>query len=97
MRRLKAELKRVTQERDILKEAVVFFAGESSKSPVVFAMLHDVQIYHKRVMHSQQLSLIHILRAHETPEQLVCRLLLAIKNKKKEQSKLTEAIKTYKR
>lgn len=31
IRRLKAELKRVTQERDILKEAAVFFAGESKK------------------------------------------------------------------
>jgi transposase len=32
LRRLKAELKRVTQERDILKEAAVFFAGESKKN-----------------------------------------------------------------
>lgn len=31
LRRLKAELKRVTQERDILKEAAVFFASESKK------------------------------------------------------------------
>jgi transposase len=31
-RRLKAELKRVTEERDILKEAAVFFAGESKKN-----------------------------------------------------------------
>ena len=31
LRRLKAELKRVTEERDILKEAAVFFAGESKK------------------------------------------------------------------
>ncbi len=30
--RLKAELKRVTQERDLLKEAAVYFAGESKKS-----------------------------------------------------------------
>lgn len=30
--RLKAELKRVTEERDILKEAAVYFAGESKKS-----------------------------------------------------------------
>jgi transposase len=32
VRRLKAELKRVTQERDILKEAAVFFAGESKNN-----------------------------------------------------------------
>jgi transposase len=32
LRRLKAELKRVTMERDILKEAAVYFAGESKKS-----------------------------------------------------------------
>ena len=32
LRRLKAELKRVTQERDILKEAAVFFAGESKNN-----------------------------------------------------------------
>ncbi len=32
LRQLKAELKRVTQERDILKEAAVFFAGESKKN-----------------------------------------------------------------
>jgi len=32
VRRLKAELKRVTEERDILKEAAVYFAGESKKS-----------------------------------------------------------------
>ena len=32
IRRLKAELKRVTMERDILKEATVYFAGESKKS-----------------------------------------------------------------
>lgn len=32
IRRLKAELKRVTMERDILKEAAVYFAGESKKS-----------------------------------------------------------------
>ena len=32
LRGLKAELKRVTQERDILKEAAVFFAGESKKN-----------------------------------------------------------------
>jgi len=32
LRHLKAELKRVTQERDILKEAAVFFAGESKKN-----------------------------------------------------------------
>ncbi len=31
IRKLKAELKRVTQERDILKEAAVFFASESKK------------------------------------------------------------------
>ena len=31
MRRLKAELKRVTMERDILKEATAFFANESKK------------------------------------------------------------------
>lgn len=31
-RRLKTELKRVTEERDILKEAAVFFAGESKKN-----------------------------------------------------------------
>ncbi len=32
LRKLKAELKRVTMERDILKEAAVYFAGESKKS-----------------------------------------------------------------
>ena len=32
IRKLKAELKRVTEERDILKEAAVYFAGESKKS-----------------------------------------------------------------
>jgi transposase len=32
IQRLKAELKRVTEERDILKEAAVYFAGESKKS-----------------------------------------------------------------
>lgn len=32
LRKLKAELKRVTMERDILKEADVYFAGESKKS-----------------------------------------------------------------
>ena len=32
VRRLKAELRRVTEERDILKEAAVYFAGESRKS-----------------------------------------------------------------
>lgn len=31
VRRLKAELRRVTEERDILKEAAVYFAGESRK------------------------------------------------------------------
>lgn len=31
-RRLKAELKRVTEERDILKEAAAFFAAESRKN-----------------------------------------------------------------
>lgn len=31
LRKLKAELKRVTMERDILKEAAVYFAGESKK------------------------------------------------------------------
>lgn len=31
-RRLKTELKRVTTERDILKESAVFFAGESKKN-----------------------------------------------------------------
>lgn len=31
-RRLKAELRRVTEERDILKEAAAYFAGESRKS-----------------------------------------------------------------
>jgi len=31
VRRLKAELRRVTEERNILKEAAVFFAGESKK------------------------------------------------------------------
>jgi len=30
--KLKAELKRVTEERNILKEAAVYFAGESKKS-----------------------------------------------------------------
>jgi transposase len=32
IQRLKAELKRVTEERDILKEAAVYFAGEPKKS-----------------------------------------------------------------
>ena len=32
LKKLKTELKRVTQERDILKEAAVFFAGESKKN-----------------------------------------------------------------
>ena len=31
IRRLKAELRRVTEERDILKEAAVYFASESKK------------------------------------------------------------------
>ena len=31
-RRLKAELRRVTEERNILKEAAAYFAGESRKS-----------------------------------------------------------------
>jgi transposase len=32
LRKLKAELKRVTEERDILKEAAVYFAVESKKN-----------------------------------------------------------------
>ncbi len=32
IRKLKTELRRVTEERDILKEAAVYFAGESKKS-----------------------------------------------------------------
>ena len=32
VRRLKAELRRVTEERDILKEAAVYFASESKRS-----------------------------------------------------------------
>ena len=32
LRQLKAQLRRVTEERDILKEAAVFFAGESKKN-----------------------------------------------------------------
>ena len=32
LRRLKADLRRVTEERDILKEAAVYFAGESKRS-----------------------------------------------------------------
>lgn len=32
IRELEKELKRVTQERDILKEATVFFASESKKN-----------------------------------------------------------------
>lgn len=32
IKRLKAENRRVTEERNILKEAAVFFAGESKKS-----------------------------------------------------------------
>ena len=32
LRRLKAELRRVTEERNILKEAAAFFANESKKS-----------------------------------------------------------------
>lgn len=32
LRRLKAELRRVTEERNILKEAAVFFASESKKN-----------------------------------------------------------------
>ena len=31
LRKLKAELRRVTEERDILKEAAVYFASESKK------------------------------------------------------------------
>ena len=32
IRKLKAELRRVTEERDILKEAAAYFAGESRRS-----------------------------------------------------------------
>ena len=32
LRKLKSELKRVTEERNILKEAAVFFMGESKKN-----------------------------------------------------------------
>jgi len=32
IKKLKAELRRVTEERNILKEAAVYFAGESKKS-----------------------------------------------------------------
>jgi transposase len=32
IKRLKAENRRVTEERNILKEAAVFFAGESKKN-----------------------------------------------------------------
>ena len=32
LRRLKTELRRVTEERDIFKEAAAYFAGESRKS-----------------------------------------------------------------
>lgn len=32
IRKLKADLRRVTEERDILKEAAAYFAGESRKS-----------------------------------------------------------------
>ena len=32
LRQLKAQLRRVTEERDILKEAAVYFAGESKKN-----------------------------------------------------------------
>jgi transposase len=32
LRKLRSELKRVTEERDILKEAAVFFASESKKN-----------------------------------------------------------------
>ncbi len=32
LRRLKADLRRMTEERDILKEAAVYFAGESKRS-----------------------------------------------------------------
>jgi transposase len=32
IQRLKVELKRVTEEKDILKEAAVYFAGEPKKS-----------------------------------------------------------------
>lgn len=32
LKRLKSELRRVTEERDILKEAAAFFAGESKKN-----------------------------------------------------------------
>jgi len=32
LRQLKAQLRRVTEERNILKEAAVFFAGESKKN-----------------------------------------------------------------
>ena len=32
LRKLRAELRRVTEERDILREAAAYFAGESKKS-----------------------------------------------------------------
>ncbi|MFT4672058.1 MAG: transposase [Arenicella sp.] len=32
LRKLRAQLRRVTEERDMLKEAAVYFAGESKKS-----------------------------------------------------------------
>lgn len=32
LRKVKAQLRRVTEERDILKEAAVYFAGESKKN-----------------------------------------------------------------
>ena len=32
LRQLKSQLRRVTEERDILKEAAVYFAGESKKN-----------------------------------------------------------------
>jgi transposase len=32
LKKLKGQLRRVTEERDILKEAAVYFAGESKKS-----------------------------------------------------------------
>jgi len=44
MRRLKAELRRVTDERNTLKEAAVFFTGESKKIRIHKARLKNSAI-----------------------------------------------------
>ena len=42
LRRLKAELKRFTQKRDILKEVAVFFANESEKNTRLYNLVMAV-------------------------------------------------------